>query len=96
MRKIKVMADYQCFPLWEASAGVAGNIDPDSLPISDLLKHDLLEWADRFDATLDLDDPVNSRFKNEAEERDFRDEGEHLAKRLQDELGDEYEVVKKI
>jgi hypothetical protein len=57
MRTIKVMADYQCFPLWEASPGEVGNIDPDDLPISHILKERLAAWARAFDATLSMDYP---------------------------------------
>jgi len=41
VRIIKLMADYQCFPLWEASPGKVGNVDPNTLPISEGLK---LNW----------------------------------------------------
>ena len=43
--KIKLMADYQCFPLWDASQEGGGrNIDPDELPISLSLKARLNLW----------------------------------------------------
>ncbi|KES16178.1 hypothetical protein GASC598I20_006050, partial [Gilliamella apicola SCGC AB-598-I20] len=35
MKKIKLMADYECYPLWIDSDNEVGNIDPDSLLISD-------------------------------------------------------------
>jgi hypothetical protein len=58
VRKIRVMADYQCWPLWEASPGRFGDIEPASLPISDSLRGDLLEWKRMFDSILNLDDPT--------------------------------------
>ncbi len=35
MKRIKLMADYDCYPLWLDSDDEVGNIDPDVLPISD-------------------------------------------------------------
>lgn len=43
------MADYHCWPLWEAGNQL-GDIDPASLTILDELRVGLLEWADEFDA----------------------------------------------
>jgi hypothetical protein len=96
MRMIKLMADYQCYPLWEASPGVVGNVDPGELPISSLLKERLMAWAATFDATLDMDDPANSGFESEKAADEFRDEGMVLAQQLQDELGAAYLVTAKI
>ncbi|AUT64907.1 hypothetical protein [Paraburkholderia terrae] len=96
MRKIKLMADYQCFPLWEASPGVVGNINPQDLPISSLLKQKLMTWAATFDATLNMNDPASSGFENEQAANEFRLEGETLARSLQNELGAAYVVTKKL
>lgn len=96
MRAIKLMADYQCFPLWEASPGVVGNIDPKDLPISLSLQQRLMAWAAKFDATLNMNDPASSGFESERAASEFRKEGEVLAQRLQDELGAAYVVAKKL
>ncbi|MFM6024757.1 MAG: hypothetical protein ACKPER_17825 [Dolichospermum sp.] len=32
--KIKLMADYGCYPLWWASYDKAGDIDPQTLPLN--------------------------------------------------------------
>ncbi|MHC5729637.1 MAG: hypothetical protein ACYTXY_37035 [Nostoc sp.] len=32
--KIKLMADYGCYPLWWVSSDKIGNIDPETLPLS--------------------------------------------------------------
>jgi hypothetical protein len=93
MRVIKLMADYQCFPLWEASPGKVGNIDPSSLPISEELGGDLLKWADLYDATLNTDDPIRSGFKTAAERLEFAKIGTRLCQRLREELGPEFQVV---
>ncbi|CAB3797233.1 hypothetical protein [Pararobbsia alpina] len=96
MRTIKLMADYQCFPLWEASLGVVGNIDPKGLQISPSLRQGLMTWAAKFDATLNMNDPASSCFESEQAASEFRQEGEVLAQRLQEELGAAYVVTKKL
>ncbi|MDR2872521.1 MAG: hypothetical protein LBV45_08420 [Xanthomonadaceae bacterium] len=90
------MADYQCYPLWEASPGVVGNINPGDLPISSDIKNRLLAWANLFDATLDIDNPIASGFKSEQAFDEFKKEGEALVHELQKELGPNYLVTKKI
>jgi len=92
MRVIKLMADYQCFPLWEASPGEVGNIDPDELPISQELKARLASWARQFDETLNMDYPPDSGFEDAKAEADFKQEGLRLAGQLRTELGPEYEI----
>ena len=42
---LRVMADYSADPIWTA----AGEVDLDTLPISDRLRRDLRTWADIFD-----------------------------------------------
>ncbi len=96
MRRVKLMPDYQCFPLWEAAGGTVGNIDPSSLPISQTLKDDLVQWAQSFDATLNLDDPAISGFQNIQEENAFIQLGNELGIRLQAELGQDFEVIVKL
>mgnify|MGYP003576611809 FL=1 len=87
------MADYQCFPLWEASPGEVGNIDPDALPISQNLKDRLAAWARAFDATLNMDYPPNSGFESDEVETEFKRAGCRLAEQLRVELGPEFTVT---
>lgn len=96
MRTIKLMPDYQCFPLWEASPGQVGNIDPKSLPISGDLKMQLAIWAETYDATLNMDDPACSGFQSDEAEAAFKKNGSELGRRLQDELGPNLTVKIKI
>lgn len=93
MRVIKLMPDYQCFPLWEASPGVVGNVDPNILPISDPLKKELMHWAQQYDETLNIDDPLSSGFSDPGAQTAFNHTGLELAEKLRSELGDEFEVV---
>ncbi len=92
MRKIKLMADYGCFPLWEANEGVVGNVDPITLPISEALKEQLAVWKNNYEQTLDMDDPLASGFPSQVEENLFKQMGESLLTWLQLELGDEFEI----
>lgn len=93
MRGIKLMPDYDCFPLWEASPGSVGNIDPNTLPLSNALRSRLETWADRFDATLNRDDPGSSGFSTQVEKENFRREGYALVEALREELGDKYSIT---
>lgn len=93
MKTIKLMADYYCHPLWGTTSEDSGDISPEELPISSELKYSLREWAERYDAILNTDDPVSSGFKNGEEEKQFIDDGYKLAHLLQEELGDAYNII---
>lgn len=77
---IKVMADHECFPLWQQNADGLANIDPGTLPIPPDLVRDLLAWADVFDRTLNRSDPANSGFPDTTAEATFYAEGERLVR----------------
>lgn len=96
MRTLKLMAEYQCYPLWEASPGEIGNIDPDLLPISATLRGQLLAWADVYDSTLNWEDPAISGFPNVDAVEVFKAQGIKLADQLRVELGSEFTVLVKI
>jgi len=93
VKTIKLMADYHCHPLWGTTPEDMGDISPEELPISSELKRSLRRWAERYDAILNMDDPVSSGFKNEKEEKQFIDDGYKLALLLQEELGDSYNII---
>lgn len=95
-RRIKLMADYDCFPLWEASQGVVGNIDPETLPISQALKSRLNQWAEQFDKTLNRQDPMKSGFLDISAKNGFEQMAAKLGADLQKELGSSYLVEVKI
>src|SRR5690554_3321219 len=82
--------------LWEASPGKVGNVDPNTLPISEGLKLKLEKWADMYDATLNYDDQVKSGFINPEDEARFKMEGEAIGKKLKDELGSGYTIIVKV
>ncbi len=93
MKIIKVMADYYSFPLWNNSPGEVGNINPESLPLSYELKERLSDWSKKYDSILNDEDPASSDFETKEDELTFIREGNELAKCLQIELGDSYQVV---
>lgn len=90
MRNIKLMADYECFALWDEDA--VDNLNPDELPISENLKSRIHRWEEAFDATLNRSDPANSGFATIEDLRRFDEEGMDLWRQLRQELGDEYVV----
>jgi hypothetical protein len=92
MKSIKLMADYQCHPLWNMSPDKYGDVNPDDLPISQGLKEHLHAWAHAFDATLNMDYPPDSGFKSDEEEANFKHEGYQLAEQLRRELGPEFTI----
>jgi hypothetical protein len=93
MKNIKLMADYQCYPLWNMSVGDFGDVNPDDLPISQDLKNELAAWALAFDETLNMDYPPDSGFVSKEAEEKFKREGYSLAERLSIELGPEFTVT---
>lgn len=96
MKKLKLMPDYQCFPIWKNDAGQVGNVDPEALPISKELREKILTWAKVFDSTLNEDDPINSGFQSEQAELEFKELGRTLGALLQLELGPAYLVEVKV
>nr|CTQ92304.1 hypothetical protein [Kibdelosporangium sp. MJ126-NF4] len=86
MKSIKLMADYQCSPLWLTGTTGKGNVSFYELPISEPLAADLWQWADNFEDTRE------GEFATPEAGRRFAETGEQLAKRLATELGDEYVV----
>ncbi|WP_288396994.1 hypothetical protein [uncultured Acinetobacter sp.] len=94
---IKLMPDYQCYPLWEYDElGLITNLNPEDLPISKVLIDKLILWSDMYDETLCLDDPINSGFKSIEDEKKFQLLGEKLFKSLREELSGQYDVIYEI
>lgn len=92
-KHIKLMADYDCYPLWSMAPDHVGNINPETLPLSPEIKLRLQQWAKAYDETLNRDDPASSGFKSEDDAVAFEEEGMRLWQRLCQELGPEYEVA---
>jgi hypothetical protein len=86
------MADYSCWPLW-LGGGEVGNVDPDELPLTSVLKSELRTWAAAYDATLDQTYPPDSGFATAADQRAWTNEGRRLAGELRLQLGAAWEIV---
>ena len=89
-KRIKLMADYKYYPLWDLDD--IGDIDPSELPLSSHTIARLLQWQKNYDEIMNWDDPASSDFAKEEDRVAFEREGISLWQQLQKELGDEYEV----
>lgn len=84
--KVKVMADYGCDPLWSLDDNY-WNFSGADLGLSSDLARDFSDWADRYDKSLNPDDPKNSQW-SDADFVSHSDEGKALAVRLKRERSD--------
>lgn len=75
--------------LWhDDSDGVRiGPVDPDTLPLSERTKADLRDWAARYDATMDHDDPRSSAFPSWRAAETFEADGLRLWQRFRPNWG---------
>ena len=90
---IRMMADYDCYPIWRREHGGTVNVDPATLPINRELAESLMYWAEEYDRTLNRSDPISSGFADPVAENEFYARGEMLARRLASELGDTRQVA---
>ncbi len=91
-QKIKLMADYECWPLWWASGEQVGDINPSTLPLRQETIARLAAWSAQFNSWLNWDDPAASRIpRGEAEA--FEQEGIALWQQVRQELVSQYDVV---
>lgn len=88
MSAIKLMPDYDCYPLWYYESDDVGVINPEELGLPEQLVKDLLAWADAFDDTLNRSDPIKSGFATQAAHEDFVKQGLALAQQLKQVLPD--------
>lgn len=91
--KIKLMADYGCYPLWWVNSKKIGDINPETLPLSQQTINRLEKWADMYDGKLNEDEPALSGFSSNEEQEIFEEEGIDLWKQLKKELTSNYEVI---
>lgn len=81
VRRVKVMADYHCHPLWSLDEDLYGTIDPVNLGLSADLTRDLAAWAVAYDASMSLDEPTKDLWSS-AEREAHEAQGRELAVRL--------------
>jgi hypothetical protein len=89
---IKIMSDYQCFPLWKIDDFGVENVSPNELPITEALKEMLMDWQNKYDSTLNMSNPISSGFKSDIEENNFEEQGLEIWQQMLLELGDSYRV----
>lgn len=92
-RSLKVMADYDCFPLWETDQSGLRNLNPKDLPISRELACSLMAWAIEYDQCFDNTDPKMSGFPTRRLHEEFVRKGWVLAASLQTELGSGWTIL---
>ncbi len=90
--KIKLMADYHCWPLWYVDTERVGNLDLMTLPLSHDLQRRLEAWAECYDKHLNPDDPAHPPCLRSNPLGSGR-KSWHFWRDLQKELGPTYEVV---
>lgn len=97
-RSIRVMVDWSSHPLWifDPYSELADyNYDPASpeLGLSADLARDLTAWQNEWDATRNYDDLPSSAFPSDEAERRFDERGWELARRVRQEVNDEWDVT---
>jgi hypothetical protein len=90
-RHIKLMWDYQCWPLWE-TGGREYALEPESLPLSQATRERLSRWAAIPDTKLAAVAYPPDITWSAAEEKAFEAEGRALWRHIRRELGDGYAV----
>ena len=75
MRQFKLMADYECWPIWETSEGQYCNVDPAVLGLSERLIDRIEAWADLYDTTYNKENPAQSGFMSTDAQSQFEHEG---------------------
>jgi hypothetical protein len=93
MRQLKLMAEVQCWPLWQDEPDAFDNVDPATLGLSARLLEQLTRWTDRWDAQYDLQGRPPAIEWAAGEFERFDQEGMELWKDLQQELNGRYRVV---
>ncbi|MEI8633219.1 hypothetical protein P4S72_16590 [Vibrio sp. PP-XX7] len=87
------MADYECYPIWEILEDGVDNIDPDSLHLPQDIRDSLIHWSQRYDDTLDANNPQKSGFTSTELEDEFETEGKRLFEILKKRLSETYIVT---
>jgi hypothetical protein len=92
MRKIKLMAEYECYPLWDETSPIPDNLSPEMLPLSPALQTQINHWAQEFENTLDQAYPPDSGFLSRQGLEQFEATGRSLVAAIQAELGASFSV----
>ncbi|MDB5310877.1 MAG: hypothetical protein JWO38_5079 [Gemmataceae bacterium] len=90
LRRLKLMADYHCNPLWGYSDppdDLYANPDPADLPLSEATVRELRAWAAWYDTFIHMADPYDSREVLPEESAAFNQVGRRLWAAVRLELG---------
>lgn len=88
---VKLMCDYDAFPLW-VSSGRLGQASSRSVPISDDLASDLQAWSDNMSSLMWAHHGPERHVPDPDELSVLNSEGQSLAQRVRVELTDEWAV----
>ena len=88
MSRLRIVPDYDCWPIWDEEGEMN---QPSDYPLSQETIERMDKWQAKIDSKLNLADPELTGFKPEEWEA-FQEEGRELARRMQEELGNEYEI----
>lgn len=92
MTGVRVMAEYESFPLWLDRTEGVSNVDPSDLGLNRELAAALLAWADEYDRTFDPAGPAAGGFASPEAATAFNARGRELTEAVVDELGPGYGV----
>jgi hypothetical protein len=90
VKRIKLMSDYGCYPIWGIDE--INNIAPEKLPLEAETISRLNAWANLFDDGLNWDDPAGESLWSREDAQFFQQEKISLWHQLHHELSPEYEV----
>ena len=96
MKKIIIMSEYNCYPLWEKKEDGLSNFEAYELNIPKDLAKKIEDWGDIFEATYVSDDPSISGFSGNEQRQAFIDLGKDLSRELHLALGQGFEVEYRI
>ena len=94
--KIKIMRDYQCYPIWIDDFEHFTNLNPAEIPLSKNLVQRLSAWSELYEKNVNLIDPFdvfNVSLKSELEERAEELEGLEIWLAVRNELKEKYDVI---
>jgi len=92
--KVKLMAEYDCSPIWIIKEDSIENPSINELVLSDDVKEKLLIWIELFEGTLNESYPPDSGFKDMDSLNDFEDKAQEIVNDLKSELKVEIIYIK--
>lgn len=91
-KHIELMADYNGYMLWRHDPPDIGPIHPEKLPLKPETIQRLHVWAERYNDSLNWDDPAHTEPWSPEETQEFEEEGVRLWRLVREELSPDFEV----